>query len=38
MHAHDHLQLIFDQDSADLQDVMVENGHGSMLGSAGALG
>ena len=38
VHAHDHMQLIFDQDIADMQDVMTENGHGSMLSSAGALG
>jgi hypothetical protein len=38
MHAHDHLQLLFDQVNADLQHMMMENGHGNMLGSAGALG
>ena len=38
MHAHDHLRLVFDQVNADMQDVMMENGHGSILGSAGALG
>jgi hypothetical protein len=41
MHAHDHLQLIIDQASADVQDVIKEkkneNGHGNMEGSAGAL-
>ena len=38
MHARGHLRLIFDQASADMQDVMLENCHGNMLGSAGALG
>ena len=38
MHAQDHLQLIFDHVNADSQDVMMEKGHGNMLGSAGALG
>ena len=38
MHAHDRVQLIFGQVNADLQNVMMENGHGRMLGSAGALG
>ncbi len=38
MHAHDHVQLIFVQVNADLQNVMMENCHGNMLGSAGALG
>jgi len=37
MHAHDRVQLIFGQVNADLQNVVMENGHGSMLGSAGAL-
>ena len=39
MHAHDHLRLIIDQASADVQDVIKEkeNGHGNMEGSAGAL-
>ena len=38
MHAHDHLRLIFDQVKANLQDKVMENGHGSMLGGAGAWG
>ena len=38
MLAHDHMQVIFDQVNAGLHDVIMENGHGSMLGGAGALG
>ena len=39
MRAHDHLLLVIDKASADVQDVIKEkeNGHGSMVGSAGAL-
>jgi hypothetical protein len=38
MHAHDRKHLIFGQVDADMENVMMENGHGSMLGSAGVLG
>ena len=38
MHAHDHLRLIFDQVNANLQDKVMEKGHGSMLSGAGAWG
>ena len=38
MRAHDQMQLIFDQINAGLHNVMMENGHGRMLGGAGALG
>ena len=37
MHAHDLVQLIFDQVNVDMQNMMLENGHGSILSSAGAL-
>jgi hypothetical protein len=37
MHAHDLVQLIFDQVNVDMQNMMMENGHGSILSSAGAL-
>ena len=38
MRAHDHMQLIFDQVNINLQNEVMENGHGSMLSGAGALG
>jgi hypothetical protein len=38
MHAHDRLRLIIYQASADVQDVIKENGHGNMQDSAGELG
>ena len=38
MHAHDRKHLIFGQIDADMENVVKEHGHGSMLGSAGVLG